>query len=106
LWDPRTGRINREAVEHWKRYDLRLVMEQNWKTLGPRLRGKIHIWVGEADNYFLNNAVHLLEAFLSKADPPYEGKIFYGPGKGHCWAGIDERQMIAEMAAAIERARR
>ena len=106
LWDPKTGRINREAVEHWKKYDLRLVMEQNWKTLGPRLRGKIHIWVGEADNYFLNNAVHLLETFLSKADPPYDGKIFYGPGKGHCWMGIDERQLIAEMAAAVEKAGR
>lgn len=106
LWDPKTGRINREAVEHWKKYDLRLVMEQNWETLGPRLRGKIHIWVGEADNYFLNNAVHLLEAFLSKADPPYDGKIFYGPGKGHCWMGIAERQLIDEMAAAIEKARR
>ncbi len=106
LWDPKTGRINREVVEHWKKYDLRLVMEQNWETLGPRLRGKIHIWVGEADNYFLNNAVHLLEAFLSKADPPYDGKIFYAPGKGHCWMGINERQMIDEMAAAIEKARR
>ncbi|HEX5734049.1 MAG TPA: alpha/beta hydrolase-fold protein [Blastocatellia bacterium] len=106
LWDPKTGRINREAVEHWKKYDLRLVMEQNWKTLGPKLRGKIHIWVGEADNYFLNNAVHLLEAFLSKADPPYDGKIFYGPGKGHCWMGINERQLIDEMAAAIEKAGR
>lgn len=106
LWDAKTGQINRQVVEHWKKYDLRMVMEQNWKTLGPRLRGKIHIWVGEADNYFLNNAVHMLEAFLSKADPPYDGKIAYGPGKGHCWIGITERQMMDEMAAAIEKARR
>jgi hypothetical protein len=106
LWDPKTGQINRQAVEHWKKYDLRMVMEQNWKTLGPRLRGKIHIWVGEADNYFLNNAVHMLEAFLSKADPPYDGKIAYSAGKGHCWIGLSERQMIEEMAAAIEKAKR
>jgi hypothetical protein len=106
LWDPKTGQINRQAVEHWKKYDLRMVMEQDWKTLGPRLRGKIHIRVGEADNYFLNNAVHMLDAFLSKADPPYEGSIAYGAGKGHCWIGITERQMIEEMAAAVERARR
>ncbi|HSE98879.1 MAG TPA: alpha/beta hydrolase-fold protein, partial [Blastocatellia bacterium] len=49
LWDAVTGKINRQAAEHWKKYDLRSVMEQNWKTLGPKLRGKIHIWVGEAD---------------------------------------------------------
>jgi hypothetical protein len=105
LWDAKTGKINRALTEQWKKYDLRLVMEQNWKTLGPKLRGKIHIWVGEADNFFLNNAVHLLDEFLSKADPPYEGKIFYGPGKGHCWLGLSQRQLMDEMAAAIEAAR-
>jgi hypothetical protein len=103
LWDPKTGKIDRSAVEHWKKYDLRLVMEQNWKTLGPKLRGKIHIWVGEADEFFLNNAVHLLDQFLSKADPPYEGKIIYGPGKGHGWEAISDRQMMGEMAEAIAR---
>ena len=35
--------------------------------------------MGEADNYFLNNAVHLLDEFLSQADPPYGGTIVYGP---------------------------
>jgi len=106
LWDPKTGKINRELVEHWKKYDLRLVLEQNWKTLGPKLRGKLTIWVGEADDYFLNNAVHMLDAFLSKADPPYEGKILYGPGKGHGWMAFSEREMMDQMAAAIEKARR
>jgi hypothetical protein len=106
LWDPKTGRINREVIEHWKRYDLRMVLEQNWKTLGPKLRGKIHVWVGEADEYYLNNAVHLLDQFLSKADPPYEGKITYGAGKGHGWDPMTELEMVKEMGAAIERARR
>jgi hypothetical protein len=106
LWDPKTGAINREVVEQWKKYDLHLYLEQNCKTLGPKLKGKIHIWVGEADNYFLNNAVHMLDAFLGKADPPYGGKIEYGPGKGHCWLGLTERQMMDEMMAAVERAKR
>jgi len=106
LWDPKSGEINRSLVEHWKRYDLRMVLEQNWKTLGPKLRGKLTIWVGEADEYFLNNAVHLLDAFLSRADPPYEGKIIYGPGKGHGWMAFSEREMMDQMAAAIEKARK
>jgi hypothetical protein len=74
LWDGKTGKIDRSVLEHWKKYDLRLTLEQNWKTLGPKLRGKLRIWVGDADNYFLNNAVHLLDDFLSQAKPPYEGK--------------------------------
>jgi hypothetical protein len=103
IWNPKTGEIDRTVIEHWKKYDLRLVLENNWKTMGPKLRGKIRIWIGEADNYFLNNAVHLLYQFLSKADPPYEGKITYGPGKGHCWLSLSERQLIDEMAAAMKK---
>lgn len=106
LWDPKTGKINNELAEHWKKYDLRMVLEQNWKTLGPKLRGKLTIWVGEADDYFLNNAVHLLDQFLSKANPPYEGKIIYGAGKGHGWMAFTEREMMDQMAAAIEKAKR
>jgi hypothetical protein len=105
LWNPKTGEIDKTVVEHWKRYDLRLLLEEKWQTLAPKLKGKIHLWVGEADDYFLNNAVHMLDAFLSKASPAAEAKIFYGAGKGHCWLGLTQRQMIDEMAAAIEKAR-
>ncbi|HEU4388259.1 MAG TPA: alpha/beta hydrolase-fold protein [Blastocatellia bacterium] len=105
LWDPKTGVINHAAVEHWKKYDLRMILEQNWKTLGPKLRGKIHIWVGEADDYFLNNAVHMLDAFLSRSDPAYGGSVSYGPGRGHCWLGISERQLAEQMGAATNASR-
>ena len=70
LWDPKTGLINKSVVDHWKKYDLRLILEQNWKTLAPKLRGKIHISVGDVDSYYLNNAVHLLDEFLARADSP------------------------------------
>jgi hypothetical protein len=100
LWDPQSGKINHAVAEQWKKYDLRLVLEQNWKTLGPKLRGKLHIAAGEADGYFLNNAVHLLDKFLSKANPPFEGKIVYGPGKGHGWFDLSLRQTLDEMQAS------
>ncbi len=103
LWDGETGKIDREAIERWKQYDLRLVLQANWKTLAPKLRGKLRIWVGEADDYFLNNAVHLLDEFLHEAKPAYEGKITYGLGKGHDWQGLSEKQMMEEMMAAIKR---
>ena len=103
LWDAKSGKIDRRQVEHWKKYDLRMVLEENWKTLGPKLRGKINIWIGEADDYFLNNAVHMLDQFLSKANPPYEGRIVYGPGKGHCFLGLTQRQLMDEMARQKKR---
>jgi hypothetical protein len=97
LWDPATGKINRTVAEHWRAYDLRHILESRWAELGPKLRGKLHIWVGEADDFFLNNAVHRLDAFLARARPPYEGSITYGPGQGHCWIGIAPREMIKHM---------
>jgi hypothetical protein len=106
LWDGKTGKIDRTVLEHWKKYDLRLVLQKNWPTLAPKLKGKIHIWVGEGDDYFLNNAVHLLDDFLSEAKPAYEGTIIYGPGRGHSWRGLSDKKLMEDMAAAVERGRR
>jgi hypothetical protein len=98
LWDGETGAIDREAAKHWEKYDLRLVLERNWKTLGPKLAGKIHVWVGDADDYFLNNAVHLLKASLAKqTDPKFDGVIEIEMRKPHTsgWSG---KRILDEMA--------
>jgi photosystem II stability/assembly factor-like uncharacterized protein len=55
LWDPKTGAISKSVVDHWKKYDLRMVLEQNWPSLGPRLRGKIHISVGPGKGHCWNS---------------------------------------------------
>ncbi len=102
LWNGATGQIDEDVLDHWRRYDLRLRMEQDWVRLRPKLRGKLHIWVGEADDYFLNNAVHMLDGFLSGARPPFEGKITYGMGENHFWRGLTERGLLDEMAARVE----
>lgn len=89
IWDKRTGDIDHEVAAYWREnYDLRHIMERDWKTLGPKLRGKIHLYVGDMDNYYLNNAVYLTEAFLEKTTgPPYEGEVAYGDRAEHCWNG-------------------
>jgi len=101
LWDAQSGKINHAVAEQWKKYDLRIALAENWTKLAPKLRGKLHIAVGEADNYFLNNAVHLLDGSLSKAEPPFEGRIVYGPGKGHGWMDLSLREMLDEMNEAV-----
>ncbi len=88
LWNKRTGEIDPEVAAHWREnYDLRHILERDWATLGPKLRGKLHIYVGDMDNYYLNNAVYLAEDFLEKAKPPYEGEVLYGDRAEHCWNG-------------------
>lgn len=101
LWDPKTGVIDRSDAEAWKKYDLHLYLQEHWKTLGPKLRGKLHIAAAEADNYFLNDAVHRLDEFLSRAEPPYKGTIVYGLRKTHGWNNLSLKAMLLEMQAAV-----
>jgi len=93
IWDKLTGEIDRTVAAYWREhYDLVHILERDWETLGPKLRGKIHIYVGDMDNYYLNNAVYLAEAFLeSTKDPYYGGDIDYGDRAEHCWNGDHER---------------
>jgi len=89
LWDPETGVIDRD-VAHYMRdnYDLSHIIRRDWATLGPKLRGKLHIAVGDEDNYYLEEAVMLLEDFLEEtSDPPYEGSVTYGYRHPHCYSG-------------------
>ncbi|WP_345163842.1 alpha/beta hydrolase-fold protein [Algibacter aquimarinus] len=92
LWDKRSGDINHEVAEFWKEnYDLRYIMERDWDKLGDKLKGKIHIYCGDMDNYYLNNAVYLMEDFLeSTTDPYYDGEVDYGDRAEHCWNGDQE----------------
>jgi hypothetical protein len=89
IWDKLTGKIDPEVAAYWREhYDLGYIMKRDWKKLGPKLEGKIHIYVGEADNYYLNNAVYLVENFLkSTKDPYYGGEVDYEPRAEHCWNG-------------------
>jgi len=89
IWNKLTGEIDSEVAEYWREnYDLRYILERDWKTLGPKLEGKIHIYCGDMDNYYLNNAVYLTEEFLeSTVNPYYNGEIDYGDRAEHCWNG-------------------
>jgi hypothetical protein len=89
IWDPVTGVIDKDVAEYWRQhYDLTAIMQRDWKTLGPKLNGKLHVMVGMMDTYFLDNAVHLMQAALEKTtDPHYAGDFDYGPGQPHCYTG-------------------
>ena len=93
IWDKLTGRINRDVAEYWREhFDLGHILRRDWATLGPRVRGKLHIYVGEADNYYLNNAVYLVEDFLKTAtNPVADAEVDYEPRAEHCWNGDHTR---------------
>ncbi|MFO7895235.1 MAG: hypothetical protein R6U63_16095 [Longimicrobiales bacterium] len=93
IWDKVTGEIDPAVAAYWREnYDLVHIMRRDWDTLGPKLAGKLHIYVGDMDNYYLNNAVYLAEDFLeSTTDPYYAGEVDYGDRAEHCWNGDHSR---------------
>ncbi|MCH2446486.1 MAG: alpha/beta hydrolase-fold protein [Candidatus Marinimicrobia bacterium] len=93
IWDKKSGKIDKEVADYWKEnYDLRYVLERDWGKIGPKLKGKIHVYCGDMDNYYLNNAVYLMEEFLEGTTYPYyNGEVDYGDRAEHCWNGDQTR---------------
>ncbi len=89
IFNKRTGEIDHETAKYWKEhYDLSAILQRDWKTLGPKLAGKLHFYVGEADTFYLDRAVHLLKDFMdTTTDPYYRGSFEFGVRKPHCYAG-------------------
>ena len=101
IWDKRTGVIDHQVADYWKQhFDLRNRLETNWATLGPKLADKINVYVGDADTYYLNDAVHLLDDFLRRTTSPrWTGEIVFQPG-GAALLGAAAAGTVAEDGGA------
>jgi hypothetical protein len=93
IFDKQSGAINQQVAAYWHdHFDLDAMLKKNWDQLGPLLQGKLHIYVGSADTYFLNDAVYLMQNFLDQTGAPghgvpYQGEVKYGDRAEHCWNG-------------------
>jgi Putative esterase len=104
IWDKRTGVIDKTVAAYWKQhYDLRDILETNWATLGPKVANKINVYVGDADTYYLNMGVRMLDDFLERADnPKWTGEIVFQPMAPHCW-GPRGPELTDKIVAQIDR---
>lgn len=99
LWNRQTGAIDPVTAKSWERYDIRLVMERNWDALAPKLNGKVHVYMGSQDTFYLDGATILLKESLAKLGSDAMVAIF--PGRDHGTLldrGLRER-IAREMAA-------
>ncbi len=81
IWNRQTGRINPEVAKEWQKYDLRLIIEQNWPRLQPLLAGRVHIITGDKDTFYLDGAVRLLDRSLKQLGS--DAEVVLLPGRGH-----------------------
>jgi len=95
LYNKMTGEINATVANYWRRnFDLKAIMERDWATLGPKLQGKLHVFVGGSDTYYLTNAVMDLEDFLlNTTNPVSDAEVVIGVHNGrgfeHCFRGYE-----------------
>lgn len=84
-----TGEINREVASYWKEhFDLTHIISRDWHKIGDKLKGKIHLYVGDMDNFYLNNAVYSAEDMLKGLkNPDCQCEVDYGDRAEHCWNG-------------------
>ena len=89
IFDKYTGEINKKVAAHWKEnYDLVHIIKRDWPKIGNKLAGKIHIYTGDMDNYYLNNAVYSAEDMIKKLEnPTCNCEVDYGDRAEHCWNG-------------------
>ncbi|GAB1452357.1 hypothetical protein MASR2M47_24130 [Draconibacterium sp.] len=103
MFDPVTGEIDHEVAEYWRKHDLRDFVENNWEMLGPKIQGKIWIWAGDMDNFYLNPATRAFDEMLKTMDnPKSDASINFTPMKGHC-AEYNEIRVIQQIAEKIEK---
>jgi hypothetical protein len=88
IFDKVTGDIDKTVAAYWREhFDLSYIIARDWGTLAPKLRGKMHIYVGSGDNYYLTDSVYFAQERLEALQPKYEGTIAYGDRAEHCWNG-------------------
>jgi S-formylglutathione hydrolase FrmB len=65
MFDRGTGAVDAGVVDYWRdHYDIANRLQRDWPQLKPDLGGKIHVYVGTADTFYLDGAAHRLKAVL------------------------------------------
>ena len=69
MFNRATGEVDPFVVAYWHdHYDIAHLVAANWRTIGPDLKGKIHLFVGTADTFYLDGPAHKLQAVLDSLD--------------------------------------
>lgn len=61
MFDPISGVMHKDVIEHWKKYDMARLIESDWAKFGPIMLQRVRLAVGDEDSYYLNRAVSKLQ---------------------------------------------
>lgn len=100
LFDRATGAVDTEVARSWEPFDIRLVLERNWERLGPKLAGRVHVYAGSMDSFYLEGAVRLLAKSLEGLGSDAEVVMVEGMGHSTYPAGV--RKMFQALTSEAD----
>ena len=104
IWDRKTGKIDQKVAEFWKPFDIRERLEKNWKSLGPKLTGKLHVYTGGLDTFYLEGAVVRLKNTLTRLGSDAAIEVIPGKDHGSVMDPQMRKRIADEIAAAARKA--
>ena len=81
LFDRQTGVVDPEVAKAWEKYDIAEILREHARELRPLLQNKIHLTVGTADTFHLDEPAHALEETMKQLG--IKATFTYLPGKTH-----------------------
>lgn len=81
LFDAATGKIDKSIVNSWKQYDMALFAKSHADKLRKQLKGPVHVFVGDNDNFLLNESALLFGEKLKDLKLPVQVDLV--PGADH-----------------------
>jgi enterochelin esterase-like enzyme len=103
IWNKQSGTIDPAVADGWKPMDLQLRLQDGWPTLGPLLAGRLHLFIGDADTFFLNNSLEVLKGFLDRVrHPRARAQVVFGHLQPHCWNPFTSQQLVAVVARFMQ----
>ncbi len=97
IWDRKTGVVNTQVAKTWEKYDIRLILERNWKTLAPKLKGKLHVFMGDQDTFYLDGATVLLKKSMEQLKT--DAVVEIHPGKDH--GSLMTRELVTRIRSEM-----
>lgn len=108
LWDRTTGKIDTTVANAWRRYDIGLILRSNWNTLGPKLRGKVRVYMGLADTFYLEGAVKLVQEDMKRLGSDFVIELLPGDHSSVLTRALMtriDREMADQYRASVSKSR-
>lgn len=100
VFDLETGAVDADVAETWRRYDIDDKLRREWTEKEESLSGKLRVYGGAMDNFYLGEAVGMLKTTMEELGAEAEIEVIEGMPHTFYWDG--DREMWETIARRWE----